>query len=122
MKRYYKINGDKTYGGDMIRAPYHVEFDPMPENVTEIRPADGLYRAEWTGSEWVETGSAPEAEEREPTLTVEEQIEQLRTEIYTVLVGAGAVELDAVPDAVRNNISAELGETGRIKKAEAVKT
>jgi len=117
MKQYYKINGDKTYGGDMIRAPYHPEFDPMPENVTEIRPADGLYRAEWTGVEWVETGSAPEAEEREPLLTVE----QLRAEIYTVLVESGTVALDAVPDAVRNNISAELGETGRIKKAEAVK-
>ena len=150
MKRYYKINADKTYGGDMIRAEYHPELDPMPENVTDVRPADGLYRGEWTEVEWVESAPVPEYDAEtetavwdyesktwsvqpkpEPEPSNEQKIERLMDEIaqvksqnidiYIKLVDAGTVMIDDVPETIKDTVLGEVREASKNSESELKK-
>jgi len=63
---YYKYNDEMYY----IEAQHidsikrDEEGNLILDNLTDIRPPDGLYRAKFTGTEWVETGepSVPDIE------------------------------------------------------------
>jgi hypothetical protein len=57
--QYYKFDKNGYYIEPVI-ADYGNVTNPMPDDVTEVRPPDGLYRAKWTGTEWVETSPMPE--------------------------------------------------------------
>lgn len=49
-KQVYIIADNSFYGGcEIIGEGQEVDF-----YYTEVRPPDGLYRAKWTGTEWVE--------------------------------------------------------------------
>lgn len=41
--------------------------EKLPNNYIEIQPPQGLYRARWNGSEWVEEGTPPEPKPRGKT-------------------------------------------------------
>ena len=64
----------------------------------------------------------PPEPEAEPALTVEEQIERLRAEMYAVLVDAGTVALEAVPNKIRDTVSAEITEISKTGRTELKKT
>lgn len=60
------------------------DFDYSPENEIglEVEPAQGLYAPKWDGTQWVETGQAPEPVPHEPT--VEERLAQTEELLQTV--------------------------------------
>lgn len=47
MKQVYRIDADGYYVEPVIA-------DETPSDCIEIQPPQGLYRAKWTGSEWIE--------------------------------------------------------------------
>ena len=63
MKQYYKFDENGYYLEPVI-AVYSDE-DPMPDDVTDIRPPDGLYhgRFDKTAQAWVEDAPKPDAPE-----------------------------------------------------------
>ena len=42
-------------------------FDEETEIGLDVTPAQGLYAPKWDGTQWVETGQAPEPTPQEPT-------------------------------------------------------
>ena len=63
MQQYYRFDKDGYYLEPVI--DYYDEDNPMPEDITDIRPPDGLYRGQFTGTEWVETAPTPDVEDGE---------------------------------------------------------
>ena len=49
-------------------------FDEKTEIGLDTEPSQGLYAPKWDGTQWVETGQAPELQPQEPT--VEERLAQ----------------------------------------------
>jgi len=58
MKRDYWMFDENGYYISPVKAHYDDE-NPMPDNVTDVEPPS-YWRAQWTGSEWIETGGPPE--------------------------------------------------------------
>ncbi|MCL2096940.1 MAG: hypothetical protein FWH10_08565 [Oscillospiraceae bacterium] len=72
MREYYRFDEDGYYIEPVITEGY---FDSegteyTPEDLTEVRPPDGLYRGKFDKNkqEWVETGSPPEIDPEEARL------------------------------------------------------
>ena len=42
-------------------------FDEETEIGLDVTPAQGLYKPKWDGTQWIETGQAPEPTPQEPT-------------------------------------------------------
>jgi len=55
MKQYYRYDENWYYVEPVIA--YYEES--LPDGITDIRPPDGLYRAQFNGNEWIETGGPP---------------------------------------------------------------
>jgi len=86
LKQIYEID---TNG--YIKKIYAVEFDgqrnpvaPLADNIVTVDPPNGLYRAKWTGTEWVEDKSKEEFEAEEllnDLIPTTEQIKNAEIEI-----------------------------------------
>jgi len=63
MQQYYRLDVDGYYIEPVI-AEYSAD-DPMPDDITDIRPPDGLYRGRFDRASkiWVEDAPKPEAPE-----------------------------------------------------------
>ena len=46
--------GQDEDGNDIV-----IPANPQPSDLTDMRPPDGMWRAKFTGSEWIETGEPP---------------------------------------------------------------
>ena len=57
-------------------------FDEETEIGLDVAPAQGLYVPKWDGTQWIETGQAPEPIPHEPT--IEERLEQTEELLRTV--------------------------------------
>ena len=57
-------------------------FDEKTEIGLDTEPSQGLYAPKWDGTQWVETGQAPEPVPHEPT--VEERLAQTEELLQTV--------------------------------------
>ena len=57
-------------------------FDEETEIGLDVTPAQGLYAPKWDGTQWIETGQAPEPTLQEPT--IEERLEQTEELLQTV--------------------------------------
>ena len=57
-------------------------FDEKTEIGLDTEPSQGLYAPKWGGTQWVETGQAPEPVPHEPT--VEERLAQTEELLQTV--------------------------------------
>lgn len=71
-----------------ITEKYVVEFDEegncleeLAENIVVTSPPDGLYRAKWTGNEWIEDMTQEEINALNQ-LTAEQEIAQLKMQLY----------------------------------------
>ncbi|MCL2616905.1 MAG: hypothetical protein FWD96_04590 [Defluviitaleaceae bacterium] len=60
--QFFRFDKDGYYIEPAIVTSEFSEHNPMPDNITNIRPPDGLFRAKFTGTEWIEAGSPPEPE------------------------------------------------------------
>lgn len=58
------------------------DFDEETEIGLDVIPSQGLYAPKWDGTQWVETGQAPEPVPQEPT--IEERLEQTEELLRTV--------------------------------------
>jgi len=76
--------------------------------VTDVRPPDGLYRAKWTGTEWVETGEPPEYEPPVSEPTAMDYI----ADIYAKLVETETLTIGDVPDEMRESVNIVLEADG----------
>jgi hypothetical protein len=63
MRQHYKFDDDGYYLYPVIAL--YTDDNPMPANITDVRPKDGLYLGKWTGTEWIETAPQPETGEGE---------------------------------------------------------
>lgn len=43
------------------------EGEEVPSDCIETRPPNGLYKAKWTGTEWIEEGTPPEPQPKPKT-------------------------------------------------------
>jgi len=93
MKQFYKYDENGIFTEPVIftvtvsKNPDGEEFtkitdisgnllDKLPDNVTNIKPPDGLWKAKFTGDEWIETGELPEAAPAESVKpTIEQRLE-----------------------------------------------
>ena len=57
-------------------------FDEKTEIGLDTEPSQGLYAPKWDGTQWVETGQAPELQPQKPT--IEERLEQTEELLQTV--------------------------------------
>ena len=57
-------------------------FDEETEIGLDVTPAQGLYQPKWCGTQWIETGQAPEPTPQEPT--IEERLEQTEELLQSV--------------------------------------
>lgn len=60
-------------------------FDEETEIGLDVEPAQGLYIPKWDGTQWIETGQAPEPTPQEPTL--EERLQMAEDTIMFMLMG-----------------------------------
>ena len=70
--------------------PVVMSDDETPMDCIEIQPPDGLYRAKWTGFEWVEDMTQKEIEElnNKPNVPTEkERIDMLENMILLMMEG-----------------------------------
>lgn len=78
----HRINKDGYYVEDVIVQ----DVDELSDSQIEIPPPNGLYRAKWTGEEWIETMSQEEIDKlnkHEPTAIelIQEQIDTIALQI-----------------------------------------
>lgn len=52
-KQYFEFDGNGLFVGSLF-TEYNAS-NPKPNNVTDIQPPEGLYKAKFNGDEWVET-------------------------------------------------------------------
>ena len=57
-------------------------YDEETEIGLDVEPAQGLYAPKWDGTQWIETGQAPEPSPQEPT--IEERLAQTEELLQTV--------------------------------------
>ena len=57
MNQYYKFDAEGYYLEPVI-ADYNEE-NPMPKDITDVRPPDGLYRGRFVNGKWIEAAPAP---------------------------------------------------------------
>ena len=62
-------------------------FDEETEIGLDVTPAQGLYAPKWDGTQWVETGQAPEPVPQEPTET--ERLYNLENTLLMLLMTGG---------------------------------
>lgn len=81
-KQTYEINENGH-----INEIYVVEFDEegnpleeLAENIVAINPPNGLYRAKWTGTEWIEDMTQKEIDELNRRPTKEPSFEETQIE------------------------------------------
>ena len=67
----------------VLDAEGNAQLDPQ---YVEEAPPQGLYLPRWTGTEWVEGGTAPEPEPQGPT--VEERLQIAEDTIMFMLMGS----------------------------------
>lgn len=93
LKEVYEIDNNGH-----IKKIYLKEFDnngncieDLKENIVTVQPPSGLYRAKWTGAEWIEDMSQEDIDElnNQPKVLTEEQQRLLDLElaIATILGG-----------------------------------
>lgn len=63
------------------------DFDKKTEIGLDVTPAQGLYAPKWDGTQWVETGQAPEPLPQEPT--EKERLDNLENTILMLLMTGG---------------------------------
>jgi hypothetical protein len=56
--QYFRIDEDGYYLEPVIA--HYSDNSQMPDELIAVQPPNGLYRAKWTGTEWVEVGEPPE--------------------------------------------------------------
>jgi len=56
----YRADENGYFLDNFISADVFDGKNPMPDDLTDIRPPDGFFRARWTGSEWVEAATQEE--------------------------------------------------------------
>ena len=59
-------------------------YDEETEIGLDVTPAQGLYAPKWDGTQWIETGQAPEPTLQEPTET--ERLDNLENTILMLLM------------------------------------
>jgi len=122
---YYRFDKDGYYIEPVAVEYFDESNETIPDDITNIRPADGLYRAKWTGSEWIETGEPQENEvenenEVGQNLSLDEKVEQLEilvADLYSKSVQNGIISLNEVPDVIAENVnrkSQDLNKTNNI--------
>lgn len=62
-------------------------FDYETEIGLDVAPAQGLYVPKWDGTQWIETGQAPEPVPQEPT--EKERLDNLENTILMLLMTGG---------------------------------
>ena len=62
-------------------------FDEETEIGLDVEPSQGLYAPKWDGTQWVETGQAPEPISQEPT--EKERLDNLENTILMMLMTGG---------------------------------
>ena len=62
-------------------------FDEETEIGLDVEPAQGLYAPKWDGTQWIETGQAPQPTPQEPT--EKERLDNLENTILTLLMTGG---------------------------------
>lgn len=62
-------------------------FDEETEIGLDVAPSQGLYLPKWDGTQWIETGQAPEPAPREPT--EKERLDNLENTILMLLMTGG---------------------------------
>ena len=62
-------------------------FDKETEIGLDVTPSQGLYVPKWDGTQWVETGQAPEPTPQEPTEI--ERLDNLENTILMLLMTGG---------------------------------
>ena len=95
MKQYYRYDENGCYVEPVI-ADYG---DDLPDDITDIRPPDGLYRAQFDGTAWIETGEPPEEQEQQPSMM------DLIADIYARLAEAEIAPVEEMPMSIRESIS-----------------
>lgn len=74
-------------------------FDYETEIGLDVEPAQGLYAPAWGGTQWIETGQAPEPEPQEPS------------EITTMMLSIAELDMQRENDKLQNQLAmAELVE------------
>lgn len=88
MRQVYRFDNDGIY----IEPVLLKNNDIMPDDCTEIHPPDGLYRAKFTGTEWVEDMSKEEIDALQDTtklITTEERVEAIEKALLDIILGGG---------------------------------
>ena len=62
---YYRFDKDGFYVEPVIIYEEFSKENPMPADLTDIRPPDGLWRGKFTGKKWIETGGPDEEDLKE---------------------------------------------------------
>lgn len=62
-------------------------YDTEIEIGLDVEPAQGLYAPKWDGTQWIETGQAPEPTSQEPTEI--ERLDNLENTILMLLMTGG---------------------------------
>lgn len=62
-------------------------FNPETEKGLGVEPAQGFHKPKWDGTQWVETGQAPEPTPQEPT--DKERLDNLENTILMLLMTGG---------------------------------
>jgi len=62
-------------------------FDEETEIGLDVTPVQGLYAPKWDGTQWIETGQAPEPTPQE--LTEKERLDNLENTILMLLMTGG---------------------------------
>ena len=89
-KEVYKINEGGYLQGILVK-----EFDEegncieeLAENMIVISPPNGLYRARWTGTKWIEDMTQEEIDEinnQSKELTLSERVDSVENTILQIL-------------------------------------
>ena len=75
-------------------------FDEETEIGLDVTPAQGLYAPKWDGTQWIETGQAPELTPQEPT------------ELELLMLAISELDVQRELDRTENQIAiAELAES-----------
>ena len=75
-------------------------FDEETEIGLEVAPAQGLYAPKWDGTQWIETGQAPEPTPQEPT------------ELELLMLAIAELDMQRELDRTDNQVAiAELSES-----------
>ena len=77
----YRIDENGYFLEDVILK----KDEEIPNDCVEIQPPQGLYKGRWTGVEWIEEGTPPEPQPKEPT--EKERIEVLEQAMLEIVLG-----------------------------------